>query len=399
MQLFVCLSLLAAPPAFVAVGVDGVETRGTLVEFTTDRVVLTVSGKEVTLPTAQIVRLAPEEKSPPSEPIGAHVRLTDGSRLAAGSYGVAGRSATIRMGDTSIACSTDVVHSVRFKQQTHEIAAQWEQILKSPAAADLIVIRDGPSIDFLEGVLGDVTPDRVEFTLDGEKVPVKPIRVEGVVYYHARAGRSAAEGSAGDGAACIVNDANGSSIGAQSLALEGERLRIQTPAGVSVTLPLSLLTTVEFPAQYLSQFKPESVAFTQHVRSSAALLPLVDRRFRPRVDRALDGGPLRVGGRSYNRGLALHSRTEISYLLPESFARFTALAGIDDRVRPGGNVRLVISADERVLFDRILTGGDEPVPVAVEISGAARLRILVDFGDDATDIGDHLDLVEARLFK
>ena len=95
----------------------------------------------------------------------------------------------------------------------------------------------------------------------------------------------------------------------------------------------------------------------------------------------------------------MHSRTEISYLLPESFARFTCLAGIDDRVRPSGNVRLVISADERVLYDGILTGGDEPVPISVEISGAARLRFLVDFGGDDTDTFDHLDLVDARLFK
>jgi hypothetical protein len=392
MQFFVCLTLLAAPPSFVAVGVDNAETRGTLVEFTTDRVVLNVSDKPVTLSTAQMVRLAPVEKSPPSDLIGAHIRLTDGSRIAAGAYTVTGKTATIRLGDAGFACSTDAVHSVRFKQQSHEIAAQWEQILKTPAQADLIVIREGPSIDYLEGILGDVTTDRVEFTLDGEKVPVKPARVDGIVYYHPRS-------VAGDGAACIVNDSNGSSIGAQSLSLNGDELRIRTPAGVDVSLPLAKVTTVEFPAQYLSQFKPETVTFTEHVRSNSAVLPLVAKRYHPRVDRSLEGGPLQLGGRSYNRGLALHSRTEITYLLPESFARFTALAGIDDRARPSGDVRLMISADDRVLFDRILTGGDEPAPIDVNIVGAVRLRILVDFGGDRTDSGDHLDLVDARLFK
>jgi hypothetical protein len=392
MPFLVCLSLLTASPSFAALGVDGAETRGQLVEFSTDRITILSEGKSVTLPTAQVVRLAPVEKLPPTELIGAYVRLTDGSRIAAGSYTVAGRTATARMGDVSVAISTELVHSVRFKQQSHEIAAQWEKILAMPVAADLIVIREGPSIDYLEGVLGDVTADRVEFTLDGEKVPVKPARVEGVVYYHPRA-------AAADGAACIVNDSNGSSIGAQSLALDGENVRLTTPAGVVVSVPLARLTTVEFPAQYLSQFKPEFITFSEYLRSKPSQLPLVEKKYRPRFDRSFKGGPLQLGGRSYARGLALHSRTEISYLLPESFGRFTALAGIDDRVRPAGNVRLVISADDRVLYDGILTGGQEPVPISVDITGAARLRFLVDFGSDDTDTFDHLNLVDARLFK
>jgi len=387
MQLLVCLALLAAPPSFVAVGVDGVETRGPLVEVTADRIVIMASGRPVTLATSQVVRLTPSEKSPPGDLIGAYVRLTDGSRIAAGSYAVAGGTATARMGDVPVTFSTDLVHSVRFKQQSHEIAAQWEKILATPASADLIVIRDGPSIDYLEGVLGDVTSEK-----DGEKVPVKPARVEGLVYYHART-------TAADGAACVVNDTNGSSIGAQSLLFAGDRLTLRTPSGVEVALPLSRLSTVEFPAQYLSQFKPEVVAFTPHVKPAAALAALVEKFYRPRFDESLEGGPLRLAGREYSRGLALHSRTEISFLLPEAFGKFTALAGIDDRVRPTGNVRLVIRADDRVVFDRILTGGEEPVPISVDVSGAARLRILVDFGDDGAETGDHLNLVDARLFK
>jgi hypothetical protein len=391
MQLIVCLSLLAAPPSFVAVGVDGMETRGPLVEFSTDEVVMMVAGKPVTLPTAQVVRLGPEEKLPPTELVGAHVRLTDGSQLAAASYTVAGRTATARLGEAAVTFPTELVHSVRFKQQSHEIAAQWERILKAPATADLIVIREGPSIDFLKGVLGDVTADHVNFTIDGETVPADRSIVEGIAYYHPRA-------VAADGAACIVNDSNGSSIGVRSLSLDGELLRMRTPAGVELALPVSKLTTVEFPAQYLSQFKPESITFMQHARSAAPLVTAVDKLRRPRFDRSLKGGPLILGGRSYQRGLALHSRTEITYLLPEPFARFTALAGIDDRVRPSGDVRLVISADDRVLFDRIITGGDDPIPISAEISGAARLRILVDFGGD-TDTADYLNLVDARLFK
>jgi hypothetical protein len=62
-------------------------------------------------------------------------------------------------------------------------------------------------------------------------------------------------------------------------------------------------------------------------------------------------------------------------------------------------VRLVIRADENVVLEQTLTGEDEePLAVDVDLTGARRLSILVDFGDK-TDIADHLDLCEARIIK
>jgi hypothetical protein len=94
----------------------------------------------------------------------------------------------------------------------------------------------------------------------------------------------------------------------------------------------------------------------------------------------------------------MHSRTELVYRLPGKFGTFRALAGIDDRVRPGGDVRLVIYGDGRLLLDKQITGRDEPVPLTVDISGVARLKIVADFGGDL-DVSDHLDLCEPRVFK
>ena len=164
-------------------------------------------------------------------------------------------------------------------------------------------------------------------------------------------------------------------------------------------MPLERVAAVEFPAHYLSQQRPERAVATPHVKPPAAAAAMVERFYRPRFDEALDGGPLRLAEREYARGIAFHSRSEVTYLLSEPFSRFTATAGIDDRVRPHGNVRLVIRADDRVLFDRVISGNDAPAPIALDVTGAARLHFLVDYGDDGTDVGDHLDLADARLFK
>ncbi len=120
--------------------------------------------------------------------------------------------------------------------------------------------------------------------------------------------------------------------------------------------------------------------------------------YAPRKDTNLGGGPLELDGRAYSKGLALHSRTELVYRMPGDFRRFQATVGIDDAVRPRGNVHFVLRGDDRVLFESVVAGTDPPKPLDVDISGVRRLSVLVDFGDDL-DVADHFDLCEARIVK
>ena len=120
--------------------------------------------------------------------------------------------------------------------------------------------------------------------------------------------------------------------------------------------------------------------------------------YAPRCDRSFDGGPLQLGGTQYRKGLALHGRTEFVYRLPHRFSRFRAVAGIDDAVRPGGRVRLVVRGDGRELLDAAVAGSDPPRPVDLDLTGIRRLTIVVDFGESLST-GDYLLLCNARLSK
>jgi hypothetical protein len=106
-----------------------------------------------------------------------------------------------------------------------------------------------------------------------------------------------------------------------------------------------------------------------------------------------------LGGESYERGLALHSRTLMAFRLTEPFERFAATVGIDDRFRSGGNVRLVISGERGLLLEKTIASQDEPLELDIDVRGVRRLQILVDFGEDRSDNGDHLNLCNARLTK
>ncbi len=150
--------------------------------------------------------------------------------------------------------------------------------------------------------------------------------------------------------------------------------------------------------QYLSDLTPASVNFTPR-QSGGASDPNYAKLFSFKRDRALlDDGPLLVDGQEYRRGLTMASRTEVTYVLPEGYRRFRALAAIDDRAGGRGNVELVITADGRELERRVVDGAAEPVRLDIDIAGVRRLTILADWGEYG-DRNDDLNLCEARITK
>ena len=58
----------------------------------------------------------------------------------------------------------------------------------------------------------------------------------------------------------------------------------------------------------------------------------------------------------------------------------------------------MIEGDDRVLWEGTVAGTDPAKPLELDIRGVRRLTVRVDFGKDL-DVGDHLDLCEARLVK
>ncbi len=100
----------------------------------------------------------------------------------------------------------------------------------------------------------------------------------------------------------------------------------------------------------------------------------------------------------YAKGLAIRSRTEMTYRLPDGMRRFTAIAGIDPQSAGQGRVALEIRADGKMLWEGPVNGLEPPVPIDLELKGARRLQLLVDYGENL-DYGDRLHLVEACVTK
>jgi Gpi18-like mannosyltransferase len=115
-----------------------------------------------------------------------------------------------------------------------------------------------------------------------------------------------------------------------------------------------------------------------------------------RVDRSVEGGPLRLGNRYFLRGLGTHAASTLEYELPDGFNRFRAVAGVDRHGQ--GKVALSVYLDgKRILTTDPLTSADEPIEIDLSLDGARRLRLSAQaLGSDK---GDHVDWALARLEK
>jgi hypothetical protein len=341
--------------------------------------------------------------------------LTDGTILPINSLRVADNVATLtldRRSDTtenSLKLPTAQLAAVRFQRFDEALAKQWDEIRHLNLATDILVVlkRDGKSLDYVEGVMGNVADDKIDFKLDGESNRVDRAKVAGIIYY--RANRPTAGNSH-----LVLQGRNGFRASAAKVQFNNSQLIVTTVGGAKISLPIDDINFADFSAgkvMFLSDIEPASQKWTPLVGLPAGV-SLAAEYGQPRRDHSAFGGPLALlmndkeneatgpqgSPRSFSKGLAIRSRTEIVYRLPAGFNRLIAVAGIDPVTRASGNVRLSIFADDHSLLETEVAGDQPSQPIDVEITGAKRLKLVVDFGQNL-DTGDWLNLCDAKIVK
>ncbi len=113
---------------------------------------------------------------------------------------------------------------------------------------------------------------------------------------------------------------------------------------------------------------------------------------------AEDGRTLTLNGVTANKGLGVHSDSQVTYELDGNYTTFTADIGIDDEVGDAGSVVFQVWADNSKLYDSgVVTGSSATKAVNVNVAGKQSLRLVVtDGGDDASF--DHANWSNAKLF-
>ncbi len=395
--LFVAVLAVAAPEVQVT-AIDGTTTKGILQQLSADKLTLQTPQREITLSTENVLSVAAQSK--PATTADVVEKLTTWIDLIDGSY-VSGTAVTVKDGRADLATGSgkvfqlpvSVIRSVRFSQPDDPAAAVWPAGVSDDPATDMLAVRKKDAVDFMEGTIEGVTAEQVLFRVDGETIPVKHAKVDGFIFVHKSADKLPE-------AICQVEDAMGWRLKAKAISLDAGSLKITTTTGEQFSRPIDSITRIDFSSgkiAYLSDLEPESVLWTPYLDFGKAA-PALAQYYAPRRDEGREHQPIRLRGKTYTKGLSLYSRTALVYRLPAGMKTFQATAGIDDSVGDGGNVRLQISADGKKLFDKPITGKETLLDVNLDITGAKRLSILVDYGEDS-DAGDYLNLAEARTLK
>jgi len=152
------------------------------------------------------------------------------------------------------------------------------------------------------------------------------------------------------------------------------------------------------------QFASDRIVFLSDLEPAQAVhVPVVGRSIPHAKDRSIAGGPLKLGGREYRRGLGVRSHSRIEYALGGAYARFAAVIGLDDSAGDStagrGSVTFIVHADGKELLRREVDSSTNPETISLPMDGVLKLVLEVDFGADRLDLGDHADWASARLTK
>ncbi len=381
--------------------IEGDKYTGALTQLDHQHAVIKNAQDSATVDVEQVLRVVNEDSLAPNAEPQLTVWLIDGSILAATRFELQDDLAKIGLQGATIEIDSRHLQRVRFRKpvDTHPFDKSWDEILTRQHEGDVVVIRKSDQVlDYLEGVIGNITADEVGFSFDGDNFDVKRGKLEGLAFLTSRTeARQPVR---------VAHSADGSMWHAEDIRWSAGSLEMKLMCGAKIGLPESAIRSIDYAATrivYLSSLEPYKQTVTPRI--SATALDDLTRRliYNPGIDENLSGGRLslfdkdnRQQWRYFDRGLALHSRTELVYRLPDKFSQLQGIVGLDPELRQRGQVRLFIEGDERVLLDQQFGANDAPLPINLDLSGVERLRILVDYGDDS-DAADHLNLCEMRL--
>jgi hypothetical protein len=121
------------------------------------------------------------------------------------------------------------------------------------------------------------------------------------------------------------------------------------------------------------------------------------------VDASVLSSRLRCEGAVFRKGLGMPSASRLAYDVA-GFRKFEAEIAIDDAAGLAGSVvfKVLLEAEPgnwaTAYESPVVRGGDALIPVSIDLKGAGRMALLVDFADRG-DVCDYANWLQTRLVK
>ena len=193
----------------------------------------------------------------------------------------------------------------------------------------------------------------------------------------------------------VVRCMDGSRVTGQLRPAPAGGLTLQLLAGPQVRVAKGQLIDVVFKQGklvYLSDLKPSAQKVTPYFGG--------DPTWPYRRDRNYDGKPIRVAGKTYQKGLGMFSGMTLTYDLGGGFKKFAARVGIDDAdINNQGDVTVRVLADGKEAYKKAgLTRRGGPAAVQLSMEAVKTLQLVVEFGGNM-HFGDLTDWANAHLIR
>jgi hypothetical protein len=279
------------------------------------------------------------------------------------------------------------VRGILFDGGKPEVKTKYDQQLAKPGDDDfaLVLSKDG-GVAEISGRVQGLSDAGLKIVYEGQERSIKLERLQALVLA-AHPGTHTWKGPYQ-----VFRMASGDTLSAAWLALGEKTCQVKSAWGRELEVPREAV--VEITGR-----NTKMVNVSEMTPLSVEQVPYFDRLMPYVRDKSWNNKPLKIDGKIYTRGLAVHSRCVLTYDLGGEFATFRALLGFDEDAGERGNVVCRVFADEKELFVRpAFRAVEKPVPIEVPVKGAKMLRLEVDFGEDE-DVGDRVIWANARLYR
>jgi hypothetical protein len=283
------------------------------------------------------------------------------------------------------------IAAVAWTSDERDLRRFRDEVVRADTKTDYVVTRTWGHTD---GILDHI--DERGVTIDaksvGGRVTLGPDKALGVRV--APLGKAPA---APAGLAVRLELSDGASVTGALLSLENGVVKIDAfrPALEVKTSELRAISFTGGRFTYLSDMKPAEV------EERAAVISL---QHPYQVDRSVLGGPLKLDGRVYKKGLGVHAYSRLTFALDGGYTRFRARAGIDDSAKDArtleGSAKLQVLVDGKpALGEGLRVSTNDPArPIDIDVTGAKTLTLIADFAEsqDMLSRGDWADAYLVR---
>ena len=374
---------------------DGAELTGTPQSICGDSLTVLSDNQSRTFLLTDLTSITVASNPGASQLMKNQVVLSDGSVIRVKDIEFSNGNAVLDFGAVQLKAPESQIVSVRFNDNS-ELDKSWNELAKIESQQDLLIVEKEGKLRYHRGHVEGLTAQKVPFSLDGSTIPVSRAKVFGIRLVRAFLAASGAELAVGKTSAGSEWSIGSIEVNDNNLAAVS-RLGHKIPCGSGVN-DIHTIAFSEDPEFYLSDMTMESWSWSPFVTASGIPNETLAQFNQPRLNQGFSGSELKTNDQKFTKGICVRSKTDMTFRLSQKFSRLTATVGIADVVRPKGSVDLEIYADGESVYKTSVSGAESAKTIDVPITNAKRIRIVVDFGSEAS-IGDVLIIGAARLWE